>query len=241
MHTQRSVRWVVAAALTAVILTAAPAVSFNLDYVVRGRIWVPLLRVERDGLVSTDLAVHLSGFGGCDEPQIHREQLLEPRDHDCRFERQLRDALSTSGIFRHAASAPLPGGEAADLILSPLRSRVQFRRQVIPAVKPFVVLTFFTYLWTPLPFEMDVESYDLRLAILDRTGRFLSEVSFAQEFSHYLTSYSAERTAPDDLLAELEPTEKTLGPIAVCRGPHAGRAVLELLRRLGIAVRNLER
>lgn len=214
--------------------------SFGLDYVVRGRIWVPRLTVEPDALASTALEVSLSDFADCPLQPAKREQVLEPQDRDCRFERQLRDALSTSGIFRHAVSAPLQGQEI-DFVLSPRRSRVQFRRQVIPAVKPLVVLTLFTYLWTPLPFEEDRESYDLRLAILDRAGRLLSEVGVAEEFSHYLSPYSAERTAPDDLFAELEPTERALGPIVVCRGPHAARAVVDLLRQLGTAVSNLKK
>ena len=227
--------------MTAVILTSAPAFSsFNLDYVVRGRIWVPVLSVDRDGVASTDLAVALSGFGGCEEHQARREQLLEPQEHDCRFERQLGDVLATSGLFRRAARAPLQGEEDVDLILSPRLSRVQFRREVIPEVKPLVILSFFAYLWTPLPFEMDVESYDLRLAILDRAGQPLSEVSVAQEFGHYLSSYSAERSPPDDLLAQLDPTERELGPIIVCRGPHAHLAVRELLRQLSSAMRSMK-
>jgi len=159
---------------------------------------------------------------------------LYPRDRDCRFERQLGEALVTSGMFRRVTQAPLRSDDV-DLVLSPRRTHVQFRRQVIPAVKPFVVLTFFTYLWAPLPLEADVESYDLRIAILDATGELLSEVAVTREFTHYLSSYSAERAPPDDLLAEIEPAEK-LGPIIVCRGPHAGLAVRELFDQLGAAV-----
>lgn len=223
--------------ISAVILTGpTPAFSsFNLDYVVIGRIWVPSLLVKPEGIAATNRIVALSDFGDCTEQGVKREQLLEPRDRDCRFERQLGDAFVSSGMFRRVVRAPLESADV-DLILSPRRSRVQFRRQVIPGVKPFVVLTFFTYLWTPLPFEVDAESYDLRVAILDPSGHVLSEVAVAHEFSHSLSSYSAERSAPEDLLAQLGPTERELGPIIVCRGPHAGVAVAELLQKLSVAV-----
>ena len=218
----------------------APAFSaFNLDYVATGRIWVPSLAVKPEGLVSTERVVALVDFGDCDGPPVHTgPELLKARDRDCRFERQVGDALATSGMFRRVDRAPLQSGEV-DLVLSARRSRVQFRRQVIPAVKPFVVLTLFAYLWTPLPLEMDVESYDLRVAIQEPTGQLLLEVAVAREFTHYLSSYSAERTAPADLLAELAPTERELGPVLVCRGPHAHVAVHELFQRLGAAVRRL--
>jgi len=213
--------------------------SFNLDYAVTGRIWASSLVVEPAGLVSTGRVVGLSDFGDCEGRPVRRGQpLLEPRDRDCRFERQLGEALVTSGMFRRVLREPIQSGEV-DLVLSVRRSRVQFRRQVIPGVKPFVVLTFFAYLWTPLPFEADVESYDLRVAIVDPSAQLLSEVAVAREFTHYLSSYSAERAPPDDLLAELESTERELGPIIVCRGPHARDAVRELLQKLGAAVTTL--
>ena len=231
---------VVMSALIALVVTPpAPAFSsFNLDYVVKGRIWVPSLVVEPQGLVSSNRVVGLSDVGGCKAEPVKRDNLLEPRERDCRFERQLVDALAVSGLFRRVARAPL-GLAEIDLMLSPRRSRVQFRRQVIRGVKPLVVLTFFTYLWTPLPFEVDVESYDLRVAVLDPAGQLLSEVAVAREFTHYLSAYSAERTAPEDLLAELEPSERALRPIIVCRGPHAGVAVHELLQRLSAAVKGI--
>jgi hypothetical protein len=138
-------------------------------------------------------------------------------------------------MFRRVVPA-LQQSADVDFVLSPLRTRVQFRRRVIPAVKPFVVLTFFTYLWTPLPFEVDVESYDLRVAILDPRGLLVSEVALAREFSHDLSAYSEEQTAPADLVASMPLTERELAPIVVCRGPHAGVAARELFQKLGAAV-----
>lgn len=220
----------------AILAGPAPAFSsFNLDYSVVGRIWIPSLSVELQGLPTSDRVVALSDFGDCIEHGAKREDLLEPRERDCRFERQLADVLVQSAMFRAVVRVPQQSADV-DLVLSPLRSRVQFRRQVIPAVKPFVVLTLFTYLWTPLPFEVDVESYDLRVAIHDRRGQLLADVTVAREFSHYLSSYSAERTAPADLLTASAPTEREIAPVIVCRGPHAAVVVRELLEKLGATV-----
>lgn len=242
MRTKRLLRMPVWMLVSVSFLTAAaPAFSsFNLDYIVVGRIWAPSLVVKPEGLPATNRVVALADFADCAETGAKREQLLEPRERDCRFERQLADALVVSGMFRRVLRAPLQTADVVDLILSPRRTRVQFRRQVIPGVKPFVVLTFFTYLWTPLPFEADVESYDLQMAILDPHGQLLSEVALVREFSHDLSSYSVERTAPEDLLAQLGQTETELAPIVVCRGPHAGVAVRELFQKLGAAVTSMD-
>ena len=224
--------------LSALILTqCTPAfAAFNLDYVVVGRIWVPSLAVDLGGLPPVDRMVVVSEFGDCLEQGATREQLLQPRERDCRFERQIADALVQSGMFHPASPVPQQG---ADLVVSPSRSRVQFRRQVIPGVKPFLVLTLFTYLWTPLPFEVDVESYDLRVAVRDARGALLSEVAVAREFSHRLSSYSAEQTAPGDLVASMAASDRELAPIVVCRGPHAGAVVRELFQKLWAAVTSM--
>lgn len=238
----RTVHWLRVSALALMAGHFVPVVpafsSFDLDYVVTGRIWVPALVVEREGLLPTDRVVALADFGDCEEQHAKREQLLEPRERDCRFEHQLGDALASSGIFRRVDRTPRPG-VAVDLILSPRRSRVQFRRQVIPAAKPFAVLSFLTYLWTPLPFETDVESYDLRVAILDPTGKLMAEAAVSREFTHSLNAYSVERTAPEGLLVRMEASERELGPIIVCRGPHAGVAVREILQNLSAAVSSI--
>lgn len=237
INSLRRLLWMPASAV--MFVTAAPASAFfNLDYVVVGRIWVPSLGGDLQGLPKTGRVAALSDFGDCVEQGATREQLLEPRDRDCRFERQLAGALVQSGLFRRVMRAPRQG-EAVDLILSPRRSRVQFRRQVISAVKPLVVLTLFTYLWTPLPFEVDVESYDLGIAIRDSRGRLLLEVAVAREFSHRLSPYSEERTPPADLVAAMAPAERELGPLIVCRGPHSAVVVRQLLERIAAAVMNL--
>lgn len=219
-----------------ILIRAAPASSsFSLDYVVTGRIWVPSLVVETGGLPPTHLSIALSDFGDC---QVEAKKgLLEPRERDCRFERQLGDALETSGMFRRVVRSF--EGPDIDAVLLPLRTHVQFRRQVIPVAKPFIVLTFFAYLWTPLPIEMDTESYDLRAAVLDRSGQQLAEIAILREFTHYLNSYSAERRPPDDLVALLEPPEKELGGITVCRGPHASFVIHEFFQRLGDTLKSI--
>lgn len=228
-------------ALAAVVLAnPAPAFSsFNLDYVVVGRIWIPSMVVHPDGFPRTDLVVALSDFGVCTDDEANQELPWKARDRDCRFEQQLADALGKSGMFRQVVRT---SGKPADvdLVLQPRLSRVQFRREVISWAKPLLVLSFFTYLWSPLPVEFDVESYDLRVAILDPRGELQSEVAVAREFSHVLGTYSAERDAPEALLAQLEVSEKDLGPFSICRGPHSGEAVHELLQKLGAAVMRRE-
>ncbi len=229
------------ACLGGLVLTrAAPAAAaFNLDYEVTGRIWVASLAVPPVAAPATTRTVLLRDFGVCEEPRGTREQLLEPRNRDCRFERQLAEALDRSGVFPRLNRSAPSSGEFA-FAVEPRRSRVAFHRRVIPGVKPLLVLTLFTYLWTPLPFEVDEESYDLRVAILDPRGHLLSEVAVARAFTHHLSAYSPERNAPADLLAALEPTERDLAPVVVCRGPHAHLAVAELIQQVAVALRSSE-
>jgi hypothetical protein len=193
----------------------------------------------RGGAPATGHSVRLADFGACEELQGTREQLLEPHDRDCRFERQLGEALDRSGILPRADRPALPTGEST-LTVEPRRVRVAFQRQVIPGVKPLLVLTLFTYLWTPLPFEVDEESYDLRLAIVDSHGQLISEVAVVRTFSHRLSAYSPERTPPPELLASLRPAERDLAPVVVCRGPHAHLAVAELIQQLAGALQRSE-
>jgi len=241
MSTKRLMPLLVATCLGGGILTQATPVAsaFNLDYQVTGRIWAPSLEVAPLGAPATDRTVILANFGVCEDSRGRREQFLEPRDRDCRFERQLADAMGASGLFpRMVRSAPQSGENA--VTIEPRRSRAAFRRQMIAGVKPIVVLTLFTYLWTPLPLEVDVESYHLRLAILGPRGQSLSEVAVDREFKHYLSAYSAERGAPEDLLAAMEPAERDVAPVIVCRGPHAHLAAQELIQQLGVALRTLD-
>ncbi len=129
----------------------------------------------------------------------------------------------------------------ADIVLVPRRTRVQFTRSAIPVAKPFVVLTFFTYLWTPLPYEVDVETYDFEVEICSPSGETLTDVAWAGEFRHLLGSYSADRNLPDDLVEGLRADAKSLPPESICRGPHAGEAAHQLFLKLGAAAAAVRR
>lgn len=209
--------------------------SFNLDYVVTGRIWLPILEIERDGLPSTNLVVAISDFKDCPATPSELETWWQPPDRDCRFEQQLAEALATSGMFVRVLQAAAERSQA-DIVLVPRHTRVRFTRSVIPATKPLVVLTFFSYLWTPLPYEVDVESYDFDVAILSPSGEMLSEVAWAGEFRHVLGSYSADRNLPADLANHLEVDAKASPSKSVCQGPHAGEAIHQFFLKLGAAV-----
>lgn len=239
MARPRRLVWVlVAAVLPYPVTTLASFNLFDMSYVVTGRIWVPVLAVDSDGLVRSDRSVALMDFGDCLQPG-EKKNLLAARPRDCRFEGQLADALETSRMFRHVTPAQ-PPNDGIDFILVPRLSKVHFRRQMIPIVKPLVVLTLLTYVWTPLPFEVDVERYELRMAILGQDGNLLDEVAVDREFTHYLSSYSADRWAPADLLSDMDPNEPAVGGISVCEGPHARIAAHALLQQLGEAVVHLE-
>lgn len=225
--------------LVEMVLRPLPALAtFNLDYVLTGRIWVPELIVDGEDLPRTDREAALLDFG-CPAGDTDPEPASQPRKRDCHFERQVAEAIARSGVFRRVSEVDAPHA-AADLVLRPQRTRVQFQRQVIPSVKPLLLLSLLTYVWTPLPYERDTETYHLKVAVLDRTGALQAEVVLDREHTHLLGTYSSEHTPPADLVAAIKPHEGTAGSITTCRGPHAGVVVHELLRQLADTVQRLD-
>ena len=215
------------------------AASFSLDYTLTGRIWVPELVTQAQSIAPLGREIALLEFGDCTTPEARSLPTLDPRQRDCRFEQQVADALARSAIFRRVSTVSTPQ-EAADLVLVPLGSRAQFERRAISAVKPLIFLSLFTYVWTPLPYERDTESYHLNFAILDRSGARQATVTLDREYTHSLGTYSEDHRPPPELKAALKPHEAVAGSITTCRGPHASAVVHELLRQLAETVHNLK-
>lgn len=217
---------------------ATAADMFNFDYVQSGRVWIPDLVVDAGDIPRSDREVALLGFGDCPADQERATPTLAPRVRDCRFERQVAAVLENSGVFRRVAVVHA-AHEATDLVLTPLGSRAEFERRVIPAAKPFLLLTFFTYVWTPLPYERDLETYRLNVAVVDRQGTRLETALVERQYTHTLGSYSADNRPPADLAATLTAAEHRDGRIPTCRGPHAAVAVHALLHRLSETVQGI--
>jgi hypothetical protein len=215
------------------------AASFSLDYTLTGRIWVSDLAAPADDIEPTNRDVALLDFGDCTGAEEQTLPTLDPRQRDCRFEQQVAVALARSAIFRRVSTVSTLQ-EATDLVLVPLGSRAQFDRRAIPAAKPFIYLSLFTYVWTPLPYERDTESYHLNFAILDRSGARQTTVTLDRQYTHSLGTYSADHSPSPELKAAIKPHEVIAGSITTCHGPHASTVVHELLRLLATNVRNLK-
>lgn len=233
VRAERHRAWTVLICVTTLSSPQLASASFNLDSSTVGRIWAAKVEVDQGSLPSTKLVVAVDGLGNCPLPIA--EHYFEPQERDCRFERQLVEALRMSGMFAQVMEQSSEAADA-DILLVPVRSRVQYTRSVIPAAKPFLVLSFFTYLWTPFPYEVDVESYDLAVLLRLPGGETLASVAWSGEFRHYLGAYSDEHRLPDDVSAELSSAATTFGHYGVCRGPHSSEAARELFRRIGAAV-----
>jgi hypothetical protein len=193
--------------------------------------------VESEAIPRVDRHVALLGFGDCSR-EADPIDPLQLRRRDCRFERQVAQVLRNSVVFRRIATID-DLEQATDIVFVPLGTRLRFQRTVITAAKPFLWATMFTYLWTPLPYEQDIETYHLNIAVLDRTGARQARVMIDRQQMHYLGTYSSDRNLPADLVAEARSSEVRAGAIASCRGPHAGAVVHDLLRQLSETVRRL--
>lgn len=207
------------------------AASFSLDYTLTGRIWVPGTIQPANGIAPVDREVALLGFGDCSTTKEPSVSTLQTRRRDCRFEQQVADALARAGIFRRVTTVD-SADAATDLVLVPLGSRAEFQRVAIPAAKPFVYLSLFTYVWTPLPYERDTETYHFNIGVLDRNGSRRATVVRDRQYTHTLGTYSEDHTPSADLTAALKPHETASDPLTTCRGPHASEFVHELLTEL---------